>query len=128
MYFESSAAWVLVSSPPMVWMTYCIGAWQGAENWSGRGRRETQSEKNEKTIHNFCSHIDAIFDELLGSYFKGSFALLDEASFYAVFDVGELSWIVMCMVRKMHRVGKDTWKHNRCGVDVTFILFIYLPR
>ena len=72
----------------MVWMTY-YRAWQGADNWSGEAG-ETQLEKR-KTIHDFRSHIDAIFDKLLGSYFKGSFALLDEASFYAVFDVGELS-------------------------------------
>jgi hypothetical protein len=82
------------------------------------GTGEKQIGEKQNTIYDcpFAPHIDAIFDELLGSYFKGGFALLDEASFYAVFDVGELSWMVMCMVRKMHRVSKDTsWKHNRCG-------------
>jgi hypothetical protein len=56
---------------------------------AGTGEKQLGEKKRQYTT--FAPHIDAIFDELLGSYFKGGFALLDEASFYAVFDVGELS-------------------------------------
>jgi hypothetical protein len=94
MYFESSAAWVLVSSPPMVWMTFWSSGSMSKERIivrqeeAGTGEKKLGEKKDNMT---FAPHIDAIFDELLGSYFKGGFALLDEASFYAVFDVGELS-------------------------------------
>jgi hypothetical protein len=79
--------------------------WQGSDDWSGEAG-ETQFEQT-KDNKRHKSHIDAIFDELLGSYFKGSFTLLYEASCYAVFDVGELSGCV----RKC-RVSKDTWNHD----------------
>jgi hypothetical protein len=50
----------------------------------------SNDQKKHTKIHANLSHIDAIFDELLGSYFKGSFTLLNESSCYAVLDIGEL--------------------------------------
>ena len=59
-----------------------------------------QMNNTNMTICIIFTHIDTIFDELLGSDFKRCFTLLDKATCKTVFNVGEL------MIWLTERVGE----------------------
>jgi len=60
----------------------------------------TDEQYKHMTICIIFTHIDTIFDELLGSDFKRCFTLLDKATCKTVFNVGEL------MIWLTERVGE----------------------